>query len=64
MPLERAPTPAGRLNPLFDIEGSRLSMVTQFAGSVPTSELTDYVCSVAERRYEIISALDLLTGGV
>ena len=64
MPLDRAPTPAGRLNPLFDIEGTRVSMVTQFAGSVAAGELTEFVCSVADHRHEVIGAIDVLTGGV
>jgi len=64
IPLDRAPTPAGRLNPLFEIDGVRLSMMTQFAGSVPSTELTDVVCSLADRRYEISGAIDMLTGGV
>lgn len=64
IPLDRAPTPAGRLNPLFDVEGTQLSMVTQFAGSVAAAELAEFVCSAAERRHDIIGALDMLTGGV
>jgi toxin CcdB len=64
MPLDRAPTPAGRLNPLFEIEGRRLSMVTQFAGSMPATELVQPVCSLSDRRHEIIGALDMLITGV
>ena len=64
MPLDRAPTPAARLNPLFEIEGRTLSMVTQFAGSVPKSELKEVVCSVADRHYDIVGAIDTLIGGV
>jgi toxin CcdB len=64
MPLDRAPRPAGRLNPLFEIEGKELSMVTQFAGSIDSSELGAFVCSLEARRYEITGALDVLIGGV
>lgn len=64
MPLDRAPTPAGRLNPQLKVEGQMLSMVTQFAGAVPTAELGDWVCSLTERRYEIVGAIDTLIGGV
>ena len=64
LPLDRAPTPAGRLNPLFDIEGNRLSMVTQFAGAMPTNELGRSVCSLTDRHHDIIGAIDILTGGV
>lgn len=64
IPLDRAPTPAGRLNPLFDVEGVTHSMVTQFAGSVDKTVLGTFVCSAEDRRYDIIGALDMLTGGV
>jgi toxin CcdB len=64
MPLDRAPKPAGRLNPLFQIEGRELSMMTQFAGSIDSDELGAFVCSLPERRYEITGALDMLIGGV
>lgn len=64
LPLDRAPTPAGRLNPLFHIEGGQMSMVTQFAGSMPASELDRSVCTLADRGHDIIGAIDILTGGV
>lgn len=64
MPLDRAPKPAARLNPLIEIEGQTLSMVTQFAGSVPASNLKEVVCTLDARRYEIIGAVDILIGGV
>ena len=64
MPLDRAPKPAGRLNPLFEIEGERLSMVTQFAASVPAGELRDQIASLAPHYLEITGALDVLVGGV
>jgi toxin CcdB len=63
MPLDQAPTPAGRLNPLFQIEGVTLSMVTQFAGSIDKSHLGELVCSLEDRRYDITGALDMLVGG-
>jgi toxin CcdB len=64
MPLERAPTPAARLNPLVDVEGQTHSMVTQFASSVPSADLKDVVCSLEDRRYEIVGAIDTLMGGI
>lgn len=39
-------------------------MVTQFAGSIDSSELGAFVCSLEARRYEITGALDVLIGGV
>lgn len=64
MPLDRAPAPAMGLNPLFEIDGQTLSMVTQFAGSVPKTELRDVVASVEARRYDVTRAIDTLIGGV
>lgn len=62
MPLDEAPTPAARLNPVFEIAGERRSMVTQFATAVPTSNLRDSLASLAEHRLTIINALDTLMG--
>jgi toxin CcdB len=39
LPLEIAPKPAGTLNPLFDIDGVKVSMATQFMAAVPTRML-------------------------
>ena len=39
LPINQAPKPAVRLNPIFEVEGERLVMVTQFAASVPIREL-------------------------
>ncbi len=64
MPLDRAPTPAARLNPLIEIDGETLSMVTQFASSVPKGELRDSIGSVEDRHYDIVRAIDSLIGGV
>lgn len=63
MPLDVAPTPAARLNPLFDVEGERLSMVTQFAATVPATELRSQIASLEAHRYEITGALDVLISG-
>jgi toxin CcdB len=64
MPLEYAPAPAARLNPLFEVEGQTHSMVTQFASSVPSSELREVVCTLKDRGFEIVGAIDTLMGGV
>lgn len=62
LPLDRAPRPAARLNPQFEIEGRLLSMVTQFAGAVPARKLGRPLCSLEDRRYDITNALDFLFG--
>lgn len=63
LPLNSAPTPAGTLNPVFDIEGAAHSMVTQFMAAVPEKLLKTSVSNVENRRDEITAALDLLFQG-
>lgn len=59
---EHAPKIARRLNPGFEISGKTLVMYTQFAAAVPADELKEYVTSLEQHHYEIIAALDTLTG--
>ncbi|WP_341646988.1 CcdB family protein [Thauera sp. SDU_THAU2] len=64
LPLDRAPKPAKTLNPVFEVEGKEVSMVTQFMAAVPARMLTATVPGLEDRRAEITSALDLLFQGV
>ena len=63
LPLSIAPTPAGTLNPVFDIEGSTCSMVTQFMAAVPERLLKTSVSNLEHCRDSITAALDLLLTG-
>lgn len=63
LPLEEAPKPASTLNPLFDIDGKRYSMVTQYMAAVPVKVLNNAVFSVKDRHDEIVAAIDLLLQG-
>lgn len=63
LPLDIAPTPAGTLNPVFDIDGTAFSMVTQFMGAIPAQMLKTCVCNLESRRNEITAAMDLLFQG-
>jgi len=63
LPVDMAPKPAGTLNPLFDIEGTTVSMVTQFMAAVPAQLLKSTVLNLEGRRNEITAALDLLFQG-
>ena len=63
VPVDIAPIPAARLNPVFCLEGRQYSMVTQFAGSIAASDLTDRVASLAEQDLTIGNALDMLISG-
>lgn len=64
MPVSAAPSPAKRLNPVFDIQNERHVMVTQFLSAVPVSILKTPIFSFAQHDAEITGALDILTTGV
>lgn len=63
LPIDQAPKPAIRLNPIFDVEGERLVMVTQFAASVPIRELGEIVQSLSPEQDAVSAALDMLIVG-
>jgi len=62
--LDRAPPPAGRLNPLVTIEGMPHSVVTQYMAAVSLKLLGDVVLSLESRDTDITGAIDLLISGV
>ena len=64
MPLDAAPTPAKRLNPIFEIQSGRYVMVTQFLSAVPALLLKAPVLSLASCDSEITQALDLALTGI
>ena len=64
LPLDRAPSPAARLNPIFDIAGEGHVMVTQFAAAVHVRELGDRIAALADKHLPVTAALDLLITGV
>src|SRR3546814_1141662 len=63
LPVDTAPKPAARLNPIFEIQGEQYMMVTQFAATVPSSELRTLVMSLSEQGITIGNALDMLISG-
>ena len=63
LPIKTAPTPARTLNPLFEVNGETVSMVTQYMAAVPVAMLKGRIGSVEDRRTEIVAALDLLLQG-
>jgi toxin CcdB len=63
MPLGKAPKPATSLNPLFVVDDIEHSMVTQYMAAVPTSVLKRDIMTVADRRDDIVNAIDLLIWG-
>lgn len=64
LPPDRAPRPAGGLNPTFEIAGERYVMVTQYAGAVELREMGPKVATLAGHAREIMNALDVLLTGV
>ncbi|MGY6631583.1 MAG: CcdB family protein [Wenzhouxiangella sp.] len=60
LPKSSAPSPAQRLNPVFNVEGQELVMATQYMAAVPEGELRSGVGSLAERQAEISAALDMV----
>jgi len=64
MPVNAAPSPAKRLNPVFDIHNERHVMVTQFLSAVPVSILKTPISSYELHDEEITGALDMLTTGI
>ncbi len=63
LPLPVAPKPAKTLNPVFDIAGTSVVMVTQFMAAVPASLLKSPESSLEFSRNEITAALDFLLQG-
>lgn len=63
LPLQKAPKPAKRLNPVFHIEGADYVMLTQFMSAVPLSIGKEAVGNLKEKFDEITAAIDTLTHG-
>lgn len=63
MQLDAAPQPAKRLNPVFDIDGVQMVMVTQFMAAVPQTQLRDRQTNLSDAADEITAAIDMLLQG-
>lgn len=63
-PIETAPLPMSRLNPVFEIEGGRYSMLTQYLATAPKLALGAVVTSLDSEAEAISNALDMLFTGV
>lgn len=64
LPVGAAPTPADRLNPIFEVKGAKMSMATQFMAAAVLSELTLRIATLDSDSDSdsdaIFSAIDLL----
>ena len=63
LPAQRAPRPASHLNPVFRIGAIDYVLATQYMAAVPARILKHSPFSLAQRREEIVAALDLLLQG-
>jgi toxin CcdB len=52
------------LNPRFDVNGETVHLFPQGAATVSASDLRSHVSSLAEHRFTILNAIDLLLSGV
>lgn len=63
LPLDQAPAPAKRLNPVFEIEGTDMVMVTQFMAAVPSHILRGRIGNLTPLSDQITVALDMALQG-
>ena len=63
LPTSRAPKPATRLNPIFDLEGQPVVMVTQFMAAVPIGILKISVGRLDEEFEQVTPAIEMLMQG-
>lgn len=56
--------PVKRLNPVFEIDGTPMVMLTQLLGAVATSSLKRPIANLAAKRGEILGALDIVFTGI
>jgi len=52
-----------RLNPLLDVKGDEMLMLTHFAAAIPVEQLGVRMGSVTEQEWPISAALDVLISG-
>jgi len=63
MPVDAAPQPIERLNPVFEVGGQDVVLMTHFLSAVPTSTLSSHVTNLENRRDRIVDAIDFLQQG-
>ncbi|MCB1382072.1 MAG: CcdB family protein [Notoacmeibacter sp.] len=64
VPLQAAPKPIIRLNPMMDVNGIAHSLMTDWMSAVPKSVLGQPVTNLAAHRDSIVSAVDMLVTGI
>jgi len=64
VPIAETPKLQPSLNPIFEIGGEQVAMLTQFATALRQAELRRFVTSLAAHRFTITGAFDRLLTGV
>lgn len=62
-PVSEAPTPAMRLNPVFEIGSEPHVMLTQFMAAIPCAIMRSPVTNLINQDSEIMAALDMALVG-
>jgi toxin CcdB len=63
LPLDAAPAIAHTLNPVFEVQGERVSMLTQFMAAIPLAELGGPLLSLDAESDAIFATIDFLHHG-
>lgn len=63
VPVDLAGTAMAVLNPRFEIDGAQYQMMTQFSGAISVRQLGKVAASLADHKYAILRALDMLMTG-
>ncbi|HEY0879426.1 MAG TPA: CcdB family protein [Zeimonas sp.] len=61
---DAARPPVARLMPVFEVDGRPVVMRTSEIAGIARNVVGEHVTSLADRRYEIVAALDVLVSGV
>jgi toxin CcdB len=64
LPPDRAPKPAQRLNPVFEIDGQPAVLVTQYLAAVPAAMLGVPIGSLRAEQDRMTAAVDMLPQGL
>ncbi len=52
-----------RLNPLLEVAGNEMLMLTHFAAAIPATALGQRIATAADQEYVVANALDMLISG-
>jgi toxin CcdB len=63
LPLRGAPRPAGRLNPVLDVDGQLYSLQPQMMGAVSARALGRPVDNLVRHYDRIVAAIDMILNG-